>query len=71
MAAAVRLALAQGVAPAQLVLGINAYHEDGTSLPQKLGVAKRYGLKGAALWRLGLLSGEQQAALAASVIRRR
>ena len=71
VAAAVRLALAQGVAPAQLVLGINAYHEDGTSLPQKLGVAKRYGLKGAALWRLGLLSGEQQAALAASVIRRR
>jgi len=68
--AAVRLALAQGVATGKLVLGINVYHEDGTSLPQKLGIAKRYGLKGAALWRLGLVTDDELAALQASVIMR-
>lgn len=66
VAEAVRLALAEGVDPAKLVLGINAYNEDGVSLPQKVGVAKRFGISGVALWRLGLLSDDELASLRAS-----
>lgn len=51
---AVRLAL-DAVPADKLVLGISLPHETETSLPAKIGLAKRYGLQGIALWRLGLV----------------
>ena len=42
----------------KLVLGISLPSETVTSLPTKIGIAKRYQLKGIALWRLGLGSKE-------------
>jgi spore germination protein YaaH len=29
--------------------------EDAASIPAKIGLAKRYGLKGVAIWRIGLI----------------
>ncbi len=42
----------------KLLLGISAPSETPDSLTQKVGIAKRYDLKGVALWRLGLISPE-------------
>lgn len=50
----IRLALQQ-VGKDKLVLGISVYSEDETSVNAKIGLAKRYGLKGIAIWRLGLI----------------
>jgi spore germination protein YaaH len=38
------------------VLGISADSETDQSIGSKIGLAKRYGLKGVAIWRLGLIS---------------
>ncbi|WP_416296678.1 stalk domain-containing protein [Paenibacillus illinoisensis] len=51
---AIQLALNAGVPKDKLLLGINLNSETGTSVNDKLGLAKRYDLKGAAFWRLGL-----------------
>jgi len=51
---AIQLALQAGVPKQKLLLGINVNSETGTSVNDKLGLAKRYDLKGAAFWRLGL-----------------
>ncbi|MCM3203043.1 stalk domain-containing protein [Paenibacillus illinoisensis] len=51
---AIQLALNAGVPKDKLLLGINLNSETGTSVDDKLGLAKRYDLKGAAFWRLGL-----------------
>ncbi|MBE7683968.1 stalk domain-containing protein [Paenibacillus sp. P13VS] len=51
---AIQLALNAGVPKEKLLLGINLNSETGTSVDDKLGLAKRYDLKGAAFWRLGL-----------------
>lgn len=56
-----------GVPPEKLVLGISAPGETAESIPGKAGIAKRYGLKGVALWRLGLVPEEMWKALANSV----
>lgn len=52
---AIRLALAK-VPKEKLILGISMGSENDQSVNQKIGLAKRYGLKGFALWRLGLIS---------------
>lgn len=51
---AVEMALAS-VPANKLILGISAPSETAASIGAKLGIAKRYGLAGVALWRLGLL----------------
>lgn len=50
----IRLALQQ-VSKDKLILGISVYSENETSVNAKIGLAKRYGLKGIAIWRLGLI----------------
>ena len=48
---------AKAMVPAEkLVLGISLPSENETSLITKVAIAQRYGLKGIALWRLGLVS---------------
>ena len=48
---------AKAMVPAEkLVLGISLPSENETSLLTKVAIAQRYGLKGIALWRLGLVS---------------
>ncbi len=44
------------VPPEKLLLGISIPSETTESLTQKIGIAKRYQLKGIALWRLGLVT---------------
>ncbi|GAA4713787.1 stalk domain-containing protein [Brevibacillus fulvus] len=51
---AVQLALQQ-VPKQKLILGISMGSENEQSIASKIGIAKRYGLKGIAIWRLGLL----------------
>ncbi|RUT27993.1 glycosyl hydrolase [Paenibacillus zeisoli] len=49
---AIKLAL-KSVTKDKLVLGVNLYSENENTVNAKIGLAKRYGLKGIALWRLG------------------
>ncbi|HHY05616.1 MAG TPA: copper amine oxidase, partial [Clostridia bacterium] len=57
VSAAVEKAL--NLVPAKkLILGISIPSENTASLPTKIGIAKRYQLKGIALWRLGLVTQE-------------
>ncbi|MDT3426995.1 hypothetical protein J2Z22_002529 [Paenibacillus forsythiae] len=51
---AIRLALKQTTKD-KLVLGISLKSENESSVNTKIGLAKRYGLKGIAIWRLGLI----------------
>jgi len=51
---AIRLALKE-VGKEKLVLGISVASENETSVNTKIGLAKRYDLKGIAIWRLGLI----------------
>ncbi len=51
---AVEMAL-EHVPSEKLLLGISAPYESAESLVAKFGIAKRYNLKGVALWRLGLV----------------
>ncbi|OIQ59875.1 putative sporulation-specific glycosylase YdhD [Moorella thermoacetica] len=55
------------VPPEKLVLGISVPAETAASILTKVGIAKRYGLDGIAIWRLGLVPGEMWDALRASV----
>ncbi|KOP67857.1 copper amine oxidase [Bacillus sp. FJAT-18019] len=69
---AIQLALQAGVPKQKLLLGINLNSETGTSVNDKLGLAKRYDLKGAAFWRLGLFrlyNNGMDAAVNASVVK--
>ncbi|WP_068612863.1 stalk domain-containing protein [Paenibacillus tuaregi] len=50
---AVQLALKEAPKD-KLVLGVNLYSENENTVNTKVGLAKRYGLKGVAFWRLGL-----------------
>lgn len=54
----------------KLVLGISTWSETGDSIGAKIGLAKRYGLKGISLWRLGLITGGQWEELQRRVIMR-
>ncbi|MDQ0195717.1 stalk domain-containing protein [Paenibacillus wynnii] len=52
---AIRLALQQ-VNKEKLILGISLASENETSVNTKIGLAKRYDLKGIAIWRLGIIA---------------
>lgn len=52
--AAIQQTLDAGVPKEKLLLGISMASETPQSIDDKLGLAKRYDLKGAAFWRLGL-----------------
>lgn len=64
---AVKLALAQ-VDKSKLVLGISLGSETASSLREPVGLAKRYGLKGIALWRLSLVGDDTIGALQKTVV---
>ena len=49
---AIRQLLEMGVPKEKIVLGIHLWNETPATVGDKLGLAKRYGLKGAAFWRL-------------------
>jgi len=51
----------------KLVLGISLPSESPASISTKIGIAKRYQLKGVALWRLGLVSEEMWQSLYANI----
>jgi hypothetical protein len=51
----------------KLMLGIVSSYETPATLPQKAGLAKRYGLAGVSLWRLGNVGADEMAALDATV----
>ncbi|GGG16150.1 hypothetical protein GCM10010913_42720 [Paenibacillus aceti] len=42
--------------PSKLILGLNMDNEDENSISTLIGLAKRYNLKGIAIWRLGIIS---------------
>lgn len=63
---AIRLAL-QETSKDKLILGLNLYHENAASVTKLTGLAKRYDLKGIALWRLGLISADEWSSLRQSV----
>lgn len=63
---AILLTLAQ-VPAGKVLLGILAPVETPATLAEKAGLAKRYGLAGVSLWRLGLLGPERLGALEGSV----
>ncbi|WFR61328.1 stalk domain-containing protein [Paenibacillus amylolyticus] len=69
---AIQLALEAGVPKRKLLLGISLSSETPSSVDDKLGLAKRYDLKGAAFWRLGLFRSyntKMEDAVNASVIK--
>lgn len=69
---AIVLALKAGVPKEKLLLGISINSETPASVGDKIGLAKRYDLKGVAFWRLGLFrtySADMQSAVQASVIK--
>ncbi|MGE5484981.1 MAG: stalk domain-containing protein [Ignavibacteriales bacterium] len=51
----------------KVILGVSVAHEDAAGIRSRIGVARRYGLAGVALWRLGLLDDSHEAALRARV----
>ncbi|WP_438433783.1 stalk domain-containing protein [Gorillibacterium sp. sgz500922] len=63
---AIRLALKE-VPKDKLLLGISSWNETGSTIGAKVGLAKRYGLKGIAIWRIGFLQPDWTA-LSKSVI---
>jgi len=52
----------------RILLGIVAPYETPESLAQKVGLAKRYGLAGLSVWRLGTVGPDRMAALESAVI---
>jgi hypothetical protein len=50
--AAIVQLLNEGISPDKLILGISLWSESTATVDDKLGLAKRYGLKGASFWRL-------------------
>ncbi|WP_307216946.1 stalk domain-containing protein [Paenibacillus tundrae] len=69
---AIELALQAGVPKEKLLLGISLNSETPSSVDYKLGLAKRYDLKGATFWRLGLFrlyNDQMEGAVGASVVK--
>lgn len=60
---AIRLTLGSGVVAEQVLLALNVYVESPESLTLKVGLAKRYGLAGLSVWRLGLIKSERMKAI--------
>ncbi|MFC5467525.1 stalk domain-containing protein [Cohnella suwonensis] len=50
--AAIEQTLQAGVPANKLILGVSLWNESTSTVDDKLGLAKRYGLKGASFWRL-------------------
>lgn len=67
---AIRQTLELGVAAEQVLLALNVYVENPESLTLKVGLAKRYGLAGISVWRLGLIQPERMKAIDESVLMR-
>ncbi|ANF95723.1 stalk domain-containing protein [Paenibacillus bovis] len=63
---AIQLALKQ-VDRSKLILGISLSSEDENSVNTKIGLAKRYDLKGVAIWRLGIIGQKAMDAMHQSV----
>ncbi|MUG89064.1 glycosyl hydrolase [Paenibacillus timonensis] len=63
---AIRLALKETSA-SKLILGLNLDSEDQTTVKTLTGLAKRYDLKGIALWRLGIIKSDEWTSLKQSV----
>ncbi|GMK42231.1 hypothetical protein PCCS19_52900 [Paenibacillus sp. CCS19] len=63
---AIQLALKE-VPKSKLVLGISTYSETEQSIGSKIGLAKRYGLKGVAIWRIGLIGDKVMSAIGQSI----
>lgn len=59
-----------GVPREKVILGISMAHENGAGVRARIGIAKRYGLAGVALWRLGLADDSHEAALRAGIASR-
>lgn len=60
---------AKAAVPAEkLVLAISVPSETAESIKTKIGIAKRYNLRGISLWRLGLISDEMWNALRSAVV---
>ncbi|BBI33767.1 stalk domain-containing protein [Cohnella abietis] len=55
---AIQLLLKAGVAKDKIILGISLWSETTSTVDDKLGLAKRYGLKGASFWRLSFYGPE-------------
>ncbi|MBW7474568.1 copper amine oxidase [Paenibacillus oenotherae] len=66
---AIRMTLKQGVPKDKLMLGISIDSETERTVTAKLGLAKRYDLRGAAFWRLGIYTDAERQAIAESVSR--
>ncbi|AJY76936.1 stalk domain-containing protein [Paenibacillus beijingensis] len=66
---AVRMMLGLGVPKSKLILGVSVHSETENTITAKIGLAKRYGLKGVAFWRLGLLTAAEQKAISDSVVK--
>lgn len=64
---AIDKAIATGAPVSKLLLAINLNAENETTVDDKLGLAKRYGLGGAAFWRLGLFTDAERTAIDRSV----
>ncbi|MBD3921164.1 glycosyl hydrolase [Paenibacillus sp. PR3] len=63
---AIQLALKE-VPKSKLVLGISLGSETDQSIGSKIGLAKRYGLKGVAIWRIGLIGDKMMSAIGKSI----
>ncbi|WP_454190991.1 stalk domain-containing protein [Paenibacillus sp. Marseille-Q7038] len=64
---AIRLALKE-TSKEKLLLGISRGSEDAASINSKIGLAKRYDLKGIALWRLGIIGPAAWAEMNKSIV---
>lgn len=64
---AIRLALKE-TSKDKLLLGISRGSEDAASINSKIGLAKRYDLKGIALWRLGIIGPAAWAEMNKSIV---
>ncbi|HZJ85272.1 MAG TPA: stalk domain-containing protein [Syntrophomonadaceae bacterium] len=63
---AITMAL-KNVPAGKLILGISTPKENAESLDTKVGLAKRYNLKGIAIWRLGLVTNDMWDILASNI----
>ncbi|MDG0789453.1 stalk domain-containing protein [Cohnella ginsengisoli] len=63
---AISKAIATGAPKSKLLLAINLDAENETTVDDKLGLAKRYGLGGAAFWRLGIFTEAERTAIGRS-----
>lgn len=66
---AIRMTLKLGVPKDKLMLGISIDSENEKTVTAKLGLAKRYDLRGAAFWRIGIYTDAERKAIDESVVK--